>query len=68
MSRTLDRSLRRDVLEQEINKVIPDADDWRRTPNGQLGGKTPDELIDGTDEDREQLRDLVKAIKHGMVS
>ena len=68
MSRTLNRSLRKDVLDQEINEVIPDADDWRQTPNNQLGGKTPGELIDGTEEDREELRNLVEAIKHGMVS
>lgn len=68
MSRTLDRSLRKDVLNQEIIEVIPDADEWRRTPNNQLGGKTPDELIVGTDEEREELRNLVEAIKHGMVS
>jgi uncharacterized protein (DUF2384 family) len=68
MSRTLDRSLRKDVLNQEINEIIPDADDWRLTPNNQLGGKTPGELIDGTDEEREELRNLLEAIKHGMVS
>lgn len=68
MSRMLDRSLRRDVLNQEMNEVIPNADEWRQTPNNQLGGKTPDELIDGTDEEREELRNLVEAIKHGMVS
>jgi hypothetical protein len=68
MSQTLDRSLRKDVLIQAINKVIPDADDWRGTPNNQLGGRTPDELLDGADEEREELRNLVEAIRHGMVS
>jgi len=68
MSQTLDNSLQRDVLSREVNEIIPDADNWRRTPNAQLGGNKPDDLIDGSDEDREQLRNLVKAIMHGMVS
>ena len=68
MSQTLDRSLRKDILQQEINLLIPDADDWKEIPNSQLGGKTPNELLDGADKDREQLRNLVEAIKHGMMS
>jgi hypothetical protein len=68
MSQTLDKSLKRENLEKEINEVVPDADQWRRTPNDQLGGKRPSELIDGNDNDREQVRNLVEAIKHGMVS
>jgi len=68
MSRTLDRSLGKDSLIREMNEVIPDADDWRQTPNNQLGGRAPDELLDGANEEREELRNLLEAIRHGMVS
>lgn len=68
MARTLDKSLEKPNLEREIRELFPDANDWRQRGHEQLGGMKPDELLDGSDEQREQLRNLLEAIKHGMVS
>lgn len=68
MSRALDTTLSQYNFEQELKEVIPDADEWRKMRNDRLGGKTPNELLSGTDEDREQVRNLIEAVKHGMVS
>jgi hypothetical protein len=53
-------------LDGLIREVVPDADDWRRTPNPVLGGRTPDEFIGGPEE--QVLRDLLRGAKHGMIS
>jgi len=53
-------------LYQEIEGVVLDPDLWLKTPNDQLGGKAPEDLI-GTDQEP-VLRNLVQMIKHGMVS
>jgi hypothetical protein len=54
-----DRDIRR-----EIAKVVDNPEKWLATANDQLGGQKPCDLI-GTN--REQhLRDLLRAIKHGM--
>jgi hypothetical protein len=51
-------------IRQDIATVIADAERWLDMPNDQLGGAKPRDLI-GTH--REQIvRDLVRAIKHGM--
>jgi hypothetical protein len=51
-------------IEQEVKNLIADPGQWLDTPNTQLGGTRPKDLI-GTD--REQfLRDLLRSIKYGM--
>jgi Antitoxin Xre/MbcA/ParS C-terminal toxin-binding domain len=47
-----------------ITQVVAHPDLWLDTPNDVLGGKKPRDLI-GTDQE-ERLRDLARAIKHGM--
>jgi hypothetical protein len=49
-----------------IDEVIPKPRDWLQTPNENLGGARPVELI-GTDRE-EILRNLTRTIKHGMFS
>jgi len=51
-------------IEEEIKALIRKPNTWKHTPNDQLGGATPWDLI-GTD--REQLlRDLLRAIRYGI--
>jgi uncharacterized protein (DUF2384 family) len=51
-------------IHQEIKTLIAEPAQWLDTPNDQLGGRKPKDLI-GTD--REQLlRDLLRAIKYGI--
>ena len=47
-----------------IAEIVDDADRWMDSPNDQLGGEKPRDLI-GTDRER-ILRDLARAIKIGM--
>lgn len=44
---------------------MADPEGWLHTPNEALGGESPINLI-GTPEEQ-RLRDLIRAIKHGMV-
>jgi hypothetical protein len=55
----------RPILEL-IDEVIPSPRDWIQIPNENLGGSRPVELI-GTPKE-EILRNLARAIKHGMFS
>lgn len=51
-------------IRKEVASVLADAGHWLNMPNDQLGGERPSDLI-GTE--REQaVRDLLRAIKHGM--
>jgi hypothetical protein len=51
-------------IRREVASVVTDPADWLNEPNDQLGGERPKDLI-GTE--REQhVRDLLRAIKHGM--
>jgi uncharacterized protein (DUF2384 family) len=51
-------------IRKEIEALIAQPDKWLKTPNDQLGGERPRDLI-GTE--REQLlRDLLRAIKYGI--
>ncbi len=52
-------------LKKEIGKIVKDPDRWMKTPHDLLGGQKPLDLI-GTDKEQ-QLRDLIRSIKHGMV-
>ena len=51
-------------LKSLISEVIDKPDKWMDTPNDQLGGEKPRDLI-GTDRE-ERLRELARAIKIGM--
>jgi hypothetical protein len=51
-------------LKTLIAEVVADPDTWMVTPNDQLGGEKPNDLI-GTDREV-QLRNLARAIKIGM--
>ncbi|MGH9850507.1 MAG: MbcA/ParS/Xre antitoxin family protein [Blastocatellia bacterium] len=56
-----------DDLRREASEVLLDPDLWLRTPNDQLGGQTPIDLVykrgaDGV----EIVRDLLGAIKYGI--
>ena len=55
-----------DDLKNEVGTVLDDPDTWLNTPNDRFAGKKPIDLI-GTKEEQ-QLRDLIRAIKHGMVA
>jgi uncharacterized protein (DUF2384 family) len=52
-------------LKHEVAQIVADPDAWLYTPNEALGGDSPINLI-GTPEEQ-RLRDLLRAIKHGMV-
>lgn len=52
-------------LKQEVAQIVADPEVWLHTPNEALGGDSPINLI-GTPEEQ-RLRDLLRAIKHGMV-
>lgn len=47
-----------------VRDVVDDPARWMDTPNDQLGGAKPHELL-GTDKER-ILKDLLRSIKHGM--
>ena len=53
-------------LQQEVARIVADPEVWLHTPHAHLGGESPITLI-GTPEEQ-RLRDLLRAIKHGMVS
>jgi uncharacterized protein (DUF2384 family) len=52
-------------LRSEICEVVRDPDLWLSSPNDQLGGLAPRDLMD-TPEGRSVLHSLVQSIKHGM--
>jgi len=51
-------------IRKEVRAVVPDPDRWLNLPNDQLGGLEPEKFI-GTPQE-EELRHLVRAIKHGI--
>ena len=53
-------------LFSEVESIIRNARAWLDTPNDQFNGGKPGDFI-GTPEEQ-KLRDLLRAIKHGMVS
>jgi hypothetical protein len=53
-------------LESLVAEVVADPDQWMDTPNDQLGGEKPRDLI-GTSREG-SLRELARAIKIGMFS
>ena len=54
----------RSDLKALIAEVVADSATWMNTPNDQLGGAKPKDLI-GTNQE-ERLRELARAIKIGM--
>ena len=52
-------------LHHEVARIVADPEVWLHTPNAHLGGESPINLI-GTPEEQ-RLRDLLRAIKHGML-
>jgi len=53
-------------LRERINDIFADPDAWIASPNDQLGGMTPLELIDSEDEKR--LEHLLDRILFGFAS
>jgi uncharacterized protein (DUF2384 family) len=51
-------------LKREVAQIVADPEVWLHTPHEALGGDSPINLI-GTPE-AQRLRDLIRAIKHGM--
>jgi len=52
-------------LHQEVARIVADPAVWLQTPNTHLGGESPINLLGTPQEQR--LRDLLRAIKHGML-
>jgi len=67
---TLDQTqLSVDDLRKDVDEVVLDPDRWLRTPNDQLGGREPIDLLNsGQEADQQKVRDLIEAIKHGFFS
>jgi hypothetical protein len=55
-----------DDIRQEVESIVADPAQWLNTENDQLGGRKPEDLIGTVDE--QHLRNLIRAIKHGMPS
>ena len=54
---------------KDAGEVVLDSERWLRTPNDQLGGREPIDLINSPAEcDHQLVRDLIDAIKHGFFS
>ena len=52
-------------LQHEVARIVADPELWLHTPHTRLGGESPITLI-GTPEEQRR-RDLLRAIKHGML-
>jgi hypothetical protein len=52
-------------LHHEMARIVADPEVWLHMPNAHLGGASPITLIGTSEEQR--LRDLLRAIKHGML-
>ena len=57
----------KDSLWSEIAEVVQYPDAWLETPNDQLNGRAPRDLMD-SEKGRDILFNLVHEIKHGMVT
>jgi uncharacterized protein (DUF2384 family) len=67
MPRTIDHLLDGEKLDirEELKDIVKDPDAWLNQPNDQLGGKRPRDFL-GSPETERPLRDLLRAIKHGI--
>jgi uncharacterized protein (DUF2384 family) len=68
MSQIIQGEIRKDELLKNVEDVVRDPYQWLHTPNDQLGGRTPMDMIDANDDERRQVHDLIEAVKHGMVT
>jgi len=50
----------------EVGRIIGNPDEWLDAPNDHFEGRPPRALINTDEEQR--LRDLIRAVKHGLVS
>jgi uncharacterized protein (DUF2384 family) len=53
-------------LIDDVRTIFDNPDEWLQTRNEYLGGRTPEDLIESGEEGREQVRNLLEAIKLGM--
>jgi uncharacterized protein (DUF2384 family) len=53
-------------IEQELEEVIANAQEWLDTPHSRFEGRPPRALLH-TDEER-RLRELVESVKHGLMT
>lgn len=53
-------------LHEEVKRVVADPDLWLDTPHELLGGRTPNEVI--TQGEAQRVRDLLRAIKYGVMA
>ena len=56
----------RSQLLKDARSIFDDPGEWLQTRNEYLGGRTPEELLESGEEGREQVRNLLEAIKLGM--
>lgn len=53
-------------LREEVKRLVADPDLWLDTPHELLGGQTPNEVI--MQGDPQRVRDLLRAIKYGVMA
>ena len=53
-------------LREEVKRLVADPELWLDTPHELLGGRTPNEVI--TQGDPQHVRDLLRAIKYGVMA
>lgn len=51
-------------VRQDAAKIVQNPEQWLNAPNDQLGGLAPNDLIDRGEAGH--VRDLIRAIQHGM--
>ena len=56
----------RSQLVRDAGDIFDNPDEWLQTPNEYLGGRKPDDLIESGEKGREQVRNLLEAIKLGL--
>jgi hypothetical protein len=52
-------------IKEELKTIFREPDKWLNAPNDQLGGIAPKHFL-GSPEKEKPLRDLLRAIKHGI--
>ena len=68
MNQILHDPISKEDLLDNIKDVVPDAEQWLKMPNDQLGGRRPMDMLDAGDEQRRQVHNLIEAVKHGMIT
>jgi hypothetical protein len=53
-------------LREEVKRLVADPELWLDTPHELLGGRTSNEVI--AQGDRQRVRDLLRAIKYGVMA